>query len=72
MTIYSRRTAKRTKRSIEMARPKEFLLEVTVTCDADEIDTVEKMNAKAKQIRTVIESIDPSVGVFETGDGGWY
>lgn len=43
----------------------EFLIEVTITVDDDEVDTKEKRDAKEKQIRKTIESIDPSIGVFE-------
>jgi hypothetical protein len=43
---------------------KEFLLEVTVDVDDDEIDTRDKCIAKERQIRKAIEGIDPSVGIF--------
>lgn len=43
---------------------REILLEVTVVVDDDEVDTQEGRARKEKQIREAIESLDPSIGVF--------
>ena len=43
----------------------ELLIEVTVQVDDDEVDTRAKRIQKEKQIRRVIEDIDPSVGIFQ-------
>lgn len=48
-----------------MARLVEFLVEVTVSVDPDEVDTPDKLFEKEKQVRRVIESIDPGIGIFE-------
>jgi len=42
----------------------ELLLEVTVTIDEDEVDTTEKLRKKKNEVRKVIESIDPYIGIF--------
>jgi hypothetical protein len=42
----------------------EFLFEVSAKVDDDEVDTEEKMVAKEKEIRRVIESIDPSIAIL--------
>ena len=46
-------------------RPIEFLLDVTVQVDADEVDTKEKLIARKKEIRRAIEDLDPSIGIFQ-------
>jgi hypothetical protein len=43
----------------------EFLLEVTVQVDEDELNTEEDHVKKERQIRRAIESIDPSIGIFQ-------
>lgn len=46
-------------------RPIEFLLDVTVMVDADEVETEQQRTDKEKEIRRAIESIDPSIGIFQ-------
>ena len=46
-----------------MIRQHTYLLEVTVTVDADEVDSPDKADAKVKQIRQAVESLDPSIGI---------
>lgn len=46
-------------------RPMEFLVEITVSVDHDEVDTEEKLADKKQEIRRVIESLDPSIGIFQ-------
>lgn len=46
-------------------RPKEILLEVTVMVDPEEVATEEMSVKKEKDIRRAIESIDPSIGIFQ-------
>lgn len=43
----------------------EYLLEVTVQVNPDEVDTEEKKVEREKLIRRAIENIDASIGVFQ-------
>lgn len=47
-----------------MKRPKEFLLEVTVMVDPDEVDTHARTEDKKKEITKAIENLDASIGIF--------
>lgn len=43
----------------------EYLVEVTVSVDRSEVDTVEDQIAKECEIRDAIQNLDPSIGVFQ-------
>lgn len=44
---------------------KEYLLEVSVKVDDDEIEPFTRLVEKEKQIRRAIEGLDPSIGIFQ-------
>jgi len=46
-------------------RQKEFIVEISVIVDAEEVDTEQKMTQKEMEIRRAIENLDCSIGVFQ-------
>ena len=44
---------------------KEYLIEIIVTVDDDEVETEVTRLQKEIRIRRAIESLDPAIGIFE-------